>query len=72
MAPEMFAGLDAGLGAGDDARDGAGIASRGVAANRGTDVYALGTLLWEHFTGLAPWHELLHAPDPSASRLARV
>ena len=60
MAPEMFSGP--GL--------------RAIAANRGTDVYALGTLLWELFTGLEPWRELLRGHsavgDPSSARLTLV
>ena len=60
MAPEMFASAS----------------QRAVAANRGTDVFALGTLLWELFTGLLPWQELMRGPsaavDPSAARLSRV
>ena len=60
MAPEMFASAS----------------QRAVAANRGTDVFAFGTLLWELFTGLAPWQELTRGPsaaaDPSAARLSSM
>jgi serine/threonine protein kinase len=62
MAPEMFGSAHQKQGA--------------VAASRSSDVYALGTLLWELFTGLVPWQELTQGPDtavdPSAARLALV
>ena len=61
MAPEMFASPDG---------------TRPLAASRTTDVFALGTLLFEILTGTEPWRELVRGAaavaDPSAARLARV
>jgi len=58
MAPEMFAGPAA--------------HQKALAASRGTDVYALGTLLWEVMTGQEPWASVRGLADPVAARLAEV
>lgn len=60
MAPEMFA-----LGEGADS-------VRALASSRSTDVYALGTLLWEVMTGCEPWASVRGSVDPAAARLALV
>jgi len=60
MAPEMFA-----LGEGADS-------VRALASSRSTDVYALGTLLWEVMTGCEPWASVRGSADPAAARLALV